>query len=150
MGITDDYSTDERHIVANQRRLPSGTLIRSFSRHDYVSVVEEGKTYMVDGGIDYLRGAGGGEHCHVFDDDPFETVREHLVWGTYGPDGKQPFRWIPLCEMEDDHIIAVMEECRIAPWREVLMKKELELRNDGEITRKFLRAQVNIQPPEDK
>ena len=44
--------------------------------------VSEIMNNMVDGGIDYLRGAGGGIPKHVFADDDFNIVREHLVWGT--------------------------------------------------------------------
>jgi len=117
------------HIVANQLRTPKGILLRSYNRHDYVTYPEDGKVYMVDGGLDYLRRSchGDEQECSVFDDDPFRQVRTHLVWGTYGKDGDQPFRWIPLSEMETDHIWAVLH-LDIPQWRKDLMLKELDWR----------------------
>jgi hypothetical protein len=119
----------DHHIVANQMKLPSGKIIRSHDRHDYVSVVEDGVTYMVDGGDAYLRRSLTGLDCSVYSDDPFDLVREYLAWGTYGKDGKQPFKRVMLSEMTNAHIEAVLEtQAQVPVWRRALMIEELSYR----------------------
>jgi hypothetical protein len=121
----------DRQIVANRLRTPSGKILRSYHRHDYVTHIEGGKTYMVDGGLDYLRRSVIGEDCSIHDDDPFNVVRKYLVWGTYGKNGDQPLTQIALCDMETDHILAVLENCHVAHWREELMRHELADREEN-------------------
>jgi len=101
-------------IVANMIRTPDGTILQSKHRHDYVTYVDKnGKEYMVDGGLAYLR-------RNVHDDAPYEEmslyahddhslVREHFHWGTRGLDGKQPIKWVALKDLETDHIEAIIE-----------------------------------------
>jgi hypothetical protein len=72
-----------------------------------------GKEYMVDGGLDYLR-------RNIHDDAPYEElslycnsdhalIREAFRWGTRGIDGKQPLSWLILKDMTTDHIEAIIE-----------------------------------------
>jgi hypothetical protein len=119
----------DHHIVANQMRLPSGNVIRSYFQHDYVSVEEDGINYMVDGGDAYLRRSLTGEDCTVYSDDDFKVVREFLEWGTYGKNGDQPLRRVALSEMSDAHINAVLEtQVQVPLWRRALMIEELSYR----------------------
>ena len=49
------------------------------SRHDYKTHLDaNGKTYMIDGGLDYVRCSANGDEIHhcVWDDDPFDKVRK--------------------------------------------------------------------------
>jgi hypothetical protein len=83
-------------------------------RHDYVCYTDaNGKEYMVDGGLDYLR-------RNIHDDAPYEelslycnsdheVVREAFRWGTRGLDGKQPLSWLVLKDMATDHVEAILE-----------------------------------------
>lgn len=127
-------SSNEPHIVANQIRLPSGKIIRSHDRHDFVSVEEDGVTYMVDGGSDYLKRSLTGEECSVYSNDDFSVVRKYLAWGTYGKTGTEPFHRVSLDNMSNAHIKAVLETQHQVPrWRQVLMEKELMYRADNDI-----------------
>ena len=100
--------------VSNRIRTPDGTILESMHRHDYVTYIDaNGKEYMVDGGLDYLR-------RNVHDDAPYtelsvlstdehSVVREVFKWGTYGIDGKQKLKYVILKDMSWDHIEAILE-----------------------------------------
>ena len=100
--------------LANRIRTPDGTILESMHRHDYVTYIDaNGKEYMVDGGLDYLR-------RNIHDDAPYtelsvlstdehSVIREVFKWGTYGIDGKQPLTYVILKDMSWDHIEAILE-----------------------------------------
>jgi hypothetical protein len=101
-------------LLCNRIRTPDGTILESMHRHDYVTYTDaNGKEYMVDGGLDYLR-------RNVHEDAPYEelslycnsdheVIRECFKWGTRGKDGKQPLTWLVLKDMKTDHIEAILE-----------------------------------------
>jgi len=123
-------------IVANRIKTPDGTILQSYHRHDYKEYTDKnGKEYMVDGGLDYLR-------RNVHDDAPyielslmmsdsFVEIRESFHWGTRGKDGKQPLTWVPLTDMTTDHIFATQDNCKLTPWLKELFDKELEYRDES-------------------
>lgn len=119
-------------IIRNALRTPDGTVIRSRHRHDYVTHTDaNGKEYMVDGGIDYIRRSANGdeEDMVVTTEDSFEEVRQACDWGTYGINGDQPLSYIKLCDMETAHIEAVLQNVsRINPAIKTSMEHELMLR----------------------
>ena len=121
-------------IVYNAIRTPDGTVLESTHRHDYkVYMDKNGKEYMVDGGLDYLR-------RNVHDDAPYEelsvnadqdhlTIREVLKWGTYGKNGDQPKRLILIKDMSTEHIQACLNTIlSIHPIWEKAFNDELKLR----------------------
>jgi hypothetical protein len=101
-------------ILCNRIKTPDGTILESMNRHDYVTYIDaNGKEYMVDGGLDYLR-------RNVHDDAPYtelsvsssdehSVIREVFKWGTYGIDGKQPLKYVILKDMSWDHIDAILK-----------------------------------------
>ncbi len=101
-------------LLCNRIRTPDGTILESMHRHDYVCYTDaNGKEYMVDGGLDYLR-------RNIHDDAPYEelslycnsdhgVIREAFRWGTRGLDGKQPLTWLVLKDMATDHVEAILE-----------------------------------------
>jgi hypothetical protein len=101
-------------LISNRIRTPDGTILESIHRHDYVTYTDaNGKEYMVDGGLDYLR-------RNIHDDAPYEElslycnsdhslIREAFKWGTRGIDGKQPLTWLVLKDMATDHVEAILE-----------------------------------------
>jgi hypothetical protein len=113
-------------LVVNALWTPDGTRLQSRSRYDYKEYVDaNGKTYMVDGGLDYIRRSANGDEfdASVYLDDEYALVREQVTWGTYGKNGDQPLRWVPVSEMSNDHIQAVLDtQKHMHPnLREVLM-----------------------------
>jgi len=126
-------------ILLNRIRTPDGTILTSYHRHDYKTHKDaNGKTYMVDGGTTYLR-------RNVHPDAPYEElsveiedgkepehelVRNTLFWGTYGPKGDQPRKWVLLKDLDTDHIQAILDDGyeRVRPY----MKAELKYREENE------------------
>lgn len=98
-------------IILNQIRTPDGTIIRSMHRHDCVTHVDKnGLMYMVDGGTDYLRRTvheeAPYEELSIYEDDPFEVIRENYCRGGRGKDGTQPLTWVPMSQMSDAWLAA--------------------------------------------
>ena len=98
-------------IVYNAIRTPDGTVIESRHVHDYQTHTDaNGKEYMVDGGMEYLRRNAHDDYTDlsVTLDDGHEAVREALTWGTRGIDNKQPLAYVKLRDMDTDHIEACL------------------------------------------
>jgi len=119
-------------MVRNALRTPDGTVIESNNRHDYKTYSDaNGKTYMIDGGLDYIRSSANGDEQYltVTTDDTFETIRESLKWGTRGKDGTQPLEYRVLAKLDTEHIQAILEtQTHIPPWLTKVFETELEFR----------------------
>lgn len=106
--------TEAPTYVLNAIRTPDGTVLRSRHRHDFQTHVDaNGETYMVDGGLDYLKrsvNAAPYEELSMDSSAPFEAIREALEWGTYGKSGKDPLRYVKLSEMSNDHIQSILND----------------------------------------
>ena len=102
----------DRFIILNSIITPDGTRLISHHTHDYVEYKDsvDGKTYMVDGGRDYLRRREGDyTEASVWSDDDFEKIRESLYWGTYGKCGTKPLEYVLLKDMTTEHIKAIVD-----------------------------------------
>jgi len=128
------------NIIASKIITPDGTLLQSFSQHDYKEHKDlNGKTYGIDGGNSYQKIIGDIEDLEVItitDEDDYEVIRQEMYWGTYGKNGNQPFKWVYLNEMSDAHIQAILEQFGPTPthWRTSFFWKELEYRKENNIT----------------
>lgn len=104
--------------------------IVSQHRHDFVKC-ECPNEAMVDGGTDYLRYGAINmskiKQFAVYADDDFEIVRKYATRGSRGVDGKQPLLYIPICDMDDDYLEAVLDYGG-ADWHIELIKKEIKYR----------------------
>ena len=120
------------NLIANALRTPDGTVLESKSRHDYKEYVDaNGKTYMIDGGLDYHRRSANGdeENMCMYDDVPHETQVQVLTWGTYGINGDQPLQYKTIAEMDTSHIEAVLQTVKhIRPMIKTVMQNELKFR----------------------
>jgi hypothetical protein len=106
--------------------------IVSYHRHDYKTCRCPNRA-MVDGGTDYGRyGAMDMKkivYHEVFADDDFQLVRQYATRGSRGKDGLQPLTYIPLKDMDDDYLKAVLEYGG-AEWHLDLIRKEIKYRED--------------------
>ena len=122
-------------LVYNAIRTPDGTLLESNSVQDYKEHKDSnGYTYMVDGGLSYLRRIlnteAPAEELSMYEDSPQHEIGKALKWGTYGINGDQPLEWKSLRDMSVDHLQAciknvpcmrdVLRSCmlREISWRE--------------------------------
>ena len=100
-----------RTLIYNAIRTPDGTLLESHDCHDYRQHADaNGKTYMIDGGRDYIRCSDNGDEVSlaVYLEDGHDKVRDVMKWGNRGKDGKQPLKWVALKDMESSHIAACL------------------------------------------
>jgi hypothetical protein len=119
-------------IIYNGLQTPDGTVIESVHRHDYQTHTDaNGKEYVIDGGFDYVRRSNHGDEklLTVTIDDDHETVREHMKWGTRGPKGDQPLKYVKLKDMDTDHIQACIDtQKQMRPQIRTAMLNELDYR----------------------
>jgi len=101
-------------IVRNSIITPDGTELVSRSRHDCISYEDEnGETYMIDGGRDYLRRSVNkipAECTSVSLFQGHEVVRAAYDWGTYGKEGDEDLHYVLLMDMRDEHIQALIDQ----------------------------------------
>lgn len=109
--------TQEPKLIANIWRTPTGEILQSKHRYDFV---QDSAGYFIDGGLEYIRRGGGvfGEDWSdlcVYSDDPHIIKRKYFHWGSRGKDGNKPVEWLPLKDMETSHIEAIIETQRHVP-----------------------------------
>lgn len=98
----------ERRLLANIWRTPSGTILQSKHRYDFV---QDSTGNYIDGGLEgYIRfgGAdiGNWENLCVYSDDAHEDKRKAFYWGSRrGGDTE----WILLKDLGTDHIEAILD-----------------------------------------
>ena len=99
----------ERSLLRNGVITPDGTRLLSLHRHDYRTHKDSvtGETYMVDGGLSYIRrnlNKIPAEEINLYEDEPHEKLRMEVRWGTYGKDGDDPLRYVRVCDMSNAHV----------------------------------------------
>ena len=121
-------------ILRNRMRTPDGTILESKHRHDYVTHLDaNGKEYMLDGGLDYVRSSANGdeEFLTVYQDDPHEDIRGVVKWGTYGKNGDETLVHVTIADMSTEHLQACLEtqKATMYPAMYSVMQDELEYRD---------------------
>ena len=128
-----------RQLVCNKIKTPDGTIIQSRSVHDYQTYRDRnGKVYMVDGGLSYLRRNvhedAPYEELSVYNDAPHEVIREHFSWGTYGKNGDEKLKYVFLCDMSDEHIKNIIKHrACVLQYLEDIFINELAYRNANDL-----------------
>ena len=103
----------EKQLIYNAIRTPDGTILVSHHRHDYVAHTDaNGDYYSNDGGTEYIRRSVNkipAEDLSLYDDEPFEVLREHIFRGTFGEFGNESFRYVKLSEIDDEWLGAIID-----------------------------------------
>lgn len=125
-------------ILQNAVYVPELGYLRSAHRHDYITFEAQGDEFMIDGGNEYLRRNFTSDVDLGFVDytltseSTLEEIYDRLLWGTYGKDGKQPLKWLPICELETDHLCAILDHTphqKLAPCVFDTIRHTLQQRN---------------------
>jgi len=101
-----------RKLVYNAIQTPDGTVLESTSRHDYKTHLDaNGKTYMIDGGLDYVRCSANGDEVSLakYQDQPHDQIREYAFRSGYGKPGAEDYgtyRITRIADMDDDYLEA--------------------------------------------
>lgn len=124
-----------REILSNRMRTPDGTVLHSKHRHDYVTHKDaNGKEYMLDGGLSYVRCSANGdeEMLTVTTDDSHEVIREVVTWGTYGKSSDETLVHVKIADMSTQHLQACLDTQKtMRPALRKVMQDELEYRNES-------------------
>ena len=120
-------------LIANRIQTPDGTILQSFNRHDYKEHLDaNGEVYIVDGGLEYQRRSLNQEPAtdlSVYVGDDHQHIRTAFCWGTYGKCGTLPRRWVPLADLDTDHILAILDtQSQISSWLRDVFNAELQFR----------------------
>ena len=123
-----------RQLVYNSVTcLDCGEVLVSHHRHDYKTCGCDNQT-MVDGGTAYQRYGGIDlkkvKPFLVYDDEPFDKVREYAERGGRGKDGTEPLTWVKLKDIDEDWLYAILDYGG-PEWHINLIKKEIDYRNDN-------------------
>jgi len=128
-----------RQIVRNMAQcLKCNDVITSYHGHDYTGCLCG--AIAVDGGVNYLKRSGESKdikELSIYDDAPFEVIRENFHRGGRGKDGTQPLTWTPMDKMSN----AWLENCitynenggQGNSFANKMYKKELEYRKEKNI-----------------
>ena len=109
----------DSQIIQNAVWIPEDNIYLVSSHvHDYrTHKFKDGNEYDVDGGCDYIRrGATSFEalklrvvdYC-LTNKSPIKDIREKLLWGSRGKDGRSPLRYSPIRLLEADHLQAILD-----------------------------------------
>lgn len=101
-------------IIQNAVRLSTGEILNSVHFHDYISrKLPNGNTVMIDGGCDYFRSSGNKDNCECLrltaEESTIQEIRQKLLWGTRGKDGKEPLEYKLISTLDKDHIKAILD-----------------------------------------
>lgn len=121
-------------ILSNRMRTPDGTILESKHRHDYVTHLDaNGKEYMLDGGLDYVRSSANGDEylLTVYSDHPHEMIRLFVKWGTYGKNGDEPLKYVRIADLDPYHLRAIVDtqQKTMRPALAKVMQDEVEYRD---------------------
>ena len=129
------------YCFINRWKTPDGTILESRHGWDYQTHVDTvtGEWYMCDG-VGYMIRTSVNEvpmqNLCVTSEDDFEKQRTEITWGSYGKSGKETKRYIPIKDLTDQHIGAILKtqwHIKGKPIEEIFIK-ELAYRKLNNIT----------------
>lgn len=103
----------EKQLIYNAIKTPDGTILVSYHRHDYKTHLDtNGEEYMIDGGLDYIRTSVNKEPAEslaLYDDEPFEKIREVVCRGGRGKNMDEPLKYTPLKDINNEWLQAIID-----------------------------------------
>lgn len=107
---------EDPRLLHNSIKCPDGTILVSRYQHHYVEhQQEDGRTYFVDGGLEYSRVGHSDdnyEDLSVYNTSSHTLIRERFEWGNcLDKDGKPLPKtvYLKLKDITQDHLMALVE-----------------------------------------
>jgi hypothetical protein len=129
---------ENKQIVVNMITcLECGKELVSHNRHDYRTCLCFNEA-MIDGGDDYCRYGAKDmskiKKTTLYEDDDFELIRKYHSRGGRGIDGREPLKYVALCDMNDEWLQAVLDYYPEGSnnYHLRLIKKEINYRKKDE------------------
>lgn len=109
-------------IIQNALKITEGkkvTYIKSLHTHDFVCYTfKNGGDVFTDGGCSYIRRGGTEdipknvkvEDWSLTESDSYDTIKERLVWGTYGKKGNRKLKYVPLTKLTKSHLENILKD----------------------------------------
>lgn len=130
---------EEKRLIYNAIKTPDNTIIESIHRHDFNTHIDRnGKTYGVDGGLEYCRRMGDMSDCidlSIYDNGEHSLRVKYLKWGANYDENmirlsKTVYKTIE--EMNIGHIQAILDGnyCKSKYYNDIF-KQELINRENG-------------------
>lgn len=118
----------ERQLLVNMWQTPDKTILHSKHRHDFVCHEDKnGKQFCVDGGNNYVRLLGDFKDLKdlcIYSDDDFSLIREHFMRGGRGKDGTESLKWVPLKDVNDEWLDAIIDYEQDSDFLWVFLKEK--------------------------
>lgn len=122
-----------RKLIVNKWRTPTGEILESRHRHDFVM---DSAGNFIDGGVDgYMRIGGYNDQWEdlcVYSDDPHEKIRKVFMWKSYGKDFSQPEGvYTLLKDLTDDHLGNIIAtQTHLPEYIMEIFRNEFEYRSE--------------------
>ena len=105
---------DNELLLNRIQCLKCNDIIISYHVHDFVQC--SCKAIANDGGTEYFRRIGlegiDYKDLSLYDDSPFEEIRDNIKWGTFGKNEDKPLRYLILKEISDNHIKNILRDSK--------------------------------------
>ena len=119
--------------ILQRMRTPDGTILVSSYRHCSVSHTDKnGEVYTLDGGLAYVRCSANKEpmvDVSLYTTTCHSILREHITWGSYGKEGRDPLTFFPVKDLSTEHIEAILRTQNIVQALTDIFNNELIYRN---------------------
>ena len=112
--------------------LKNPSYIVSKNTHDYNShTFKNGETVAVDGGPSYIRRCGDldnglYEEWNLDNTSSTTTIKNKLLWGTYGKSGKEPLKYVLLKSCETKHLKMILKQANLSELYQVVINEILK------------------------
>ncbi len=139
----ESVTNNRETIVHNQICTPDGTVLVSRHTHDYKTHKDlNGLTYMVDGGLSYLRRNIHKEFPYkemsLYVGDEHSRLRELVTWGCWS---SGVLKYIPIKQMSRAHITNIVSDGYTGSHVDIMIN-EIEWRDEHETVSESKRLEI--------
>ena len=121
-----------KELLLSRIQTPDGTIICSRSFDDLEEYTDKnGQYYGIEGGLAYqkvLYDKNDYVDASIYTTDDFNTIRENIVWDSYGVDGDEELKQIKIKDLQLDHIENILVLPSLSKTFEDILLSEIKFR----------------------